>query len=170
MKLALFGPLAVLLPAVALAVCLDATSLSSQAGASADAITGRWEFSYESQGGEGAGRGGGRGGRGADGPAGRQRTRVVMNLKAGPANTLTGDVVTEIPGGRAAAAAQPVEISEGRFENGRFSFKVWVVDGYRNRARYEGDLEGGVLKVTVSRDMPTGVERIAEGTAARVRR
>jgi hypothetical protein len=61
-----------------------------------------------------------------------------------------------------------VEISAGQFDGSRVSFEVWTLDNFRNRTRYEGQLDGSTLRLTLTRETPAGVEAIAQGTAVRL--
>lgn len=159
-----------------------------QTGASATlpgtaGLDGRWELQYEVQPGRGqrggragaatparGGRGAGRGGGRAAGPSGPARTRVVLDLKPGPANTLTGTARAMGAGniGGNAPGSQPVEISAGQFDGSRLSFEVWALDDFRNRTRYEGQLENNTLRLTLTREVSTGIETIAEVAATRL--
>lgn len=140
-------------------------------------VDGRWAFQLESVAAPvvrpaGAGRAGaaagGRGGRGT--PAESARAQVIVSLRAGPANGLAGNVTTLAPGrgGGGAAGTQPVQISDGRFDGTTVAFEIWVLDGYRNRTRYEGRLDGEVLRLTLTREAPGGREVIAEVAAERL--
>jgi hypothetical protein len=61
-----------------------------------------------------------------------------------------------------------VEISDGRFDGSQVSFEVWALDNYRNRTRYEGQLDGATLRLTLTRETPDGRETIAQGAASRL--
>jgi hypothetical protein len=67
-----------------------------------------------------------------------------------------------------APGSQAVEISEGRFDGSRLSFEVWTLDNYRNRTRYDGQLEGSALRLTLTRESPAGLETIAQVAATRL--
>ena len=141
-----------------------ATVLSARGVAqTADGVAGRWEFSDELPRAPGAsGVGAGRG-RGAAPPAERH---VMLELRPGPGNTLTGRL--DLGPGRAPGQnpQRPVEIADGQLEGTHLSFSAWEFDRYRNRVRYEGTLDGQVLKLTLTRATSRGPERI-EVTARR---
>ena len=117
-----------------------------------------------------AGAGRARGARGGGALAGPDRSRILLNLRPAPANTLTGTATAVGAGGIGgnAPGSQAVEISNGQFDGTRVSFEVWTLDGFRNRTRYEGQLEGSALRLTLTRETATGPETIAQATAARL--
>jgi hypothetical protein len=61
-----------------------------------------------------------------------------------------------------------VEISSGQFDGSLVSFEVWALDTFRNRTRYEGQLDGNTLRLTLTRETPAGRETIAQVAAARL--
>jgi hypothetical protein len=141
--------------------------------------SGHWEFAYAPPatpgrfGGGAAARGGERaGGPGRVGAAGRSgaaagraagppaTVAAELELMRGPADTVTGTVDLN-PGARGAPGGnpeRPVEISDGRWRDGRLTFSVWHMDRHHNRIRFEGTLAGDVLNLTMSRDTSSGVE------------
>jgi hypothetical protein len=141
--------------ALSLAAALSMVVVS-RAQRGGDSPSGRWEFTTDAP----APAAGGRG-RGAAGQTPATRT-VTLNLKVGPGGTLGGTVA--IPGsGRSGGTGgnplRPVEISDGKVDGNHVSFGVWQFDGYKNRMRYEGTVDGDRLTLTMTRDTANGAER-----------
>jgi hypothetical protein len=87
---------------------------------------------------------------------------VTLNLEAGPAGTLAGTVAIPASGragGTGGNPSRPVEISDGKVEGAHVSFSAWQFDGYKNRMRYDGDVLGDRLALTMTRETANGTER-----------
>jgi hypothetical protein len=52
-----------------------------------------------------------------------------------------------------------VEISDAKVEGAQVSFTAWQFDGYKNRIRYDGVVEGDRLSLTMTRETANGAER-----------
>jgi hypothetical protein len=146
--------------ALVIAAALSAVGVS-HAQSAASGPAGRWEFTIEAPTSAGRGRG-----TGAQTPATRT---VTLKLEPGPGGTLGGTVA--IPGsGRSGGTGgnplRPVEISDGKVDGSQLSFSVWQFDGYKNRMRYDGLVNGDRLTLTMTRDTANGTER-TEAVAVR---
>jgi hypothetical protein len=142
---------------VSLAAVLSMAALP-HAQTSTGGLPGRWEFSIDTPAPAAAGARGS--GTAAQGPATRT---VTLNLTVGAGGTVSGTVAISGSGrggGPGGNPSRPVEISDGKADKTHVSFSVWQFDGYRNRMRYDGIVEGDRLTLTMTRDTSNGPERI----------
>jgi hypothetical protein len=89
---------------------------------------------------------------------------ITLDLKVAPGNTLTGTFASSSSAARGGAPGnnplRPVEISDGTIDGDRVSFSAWQFDGYKNRLRFSGVLDGDSLRLTMSRETAAGPEKI----------
>jgi hypothetical protein len=141
---------------VSLAAALSLAALP-HAQTSTGGLSGRWECTIDTPAPAAAGARGSA--TAAQGPATRT---VTLNLTVGAGGTVSGTVAISGSGrggGPGGNPARPVEISDGKADKTRVSFSVWQFDGYTNRTRYDGIVEGDRLTLTMTRETASGTER-----------